>query len=198
VLDIGCGNGYHCLRMVGAGAAQVWGIDPSLLFHQQFLALKQLTGPVPAWHLPLGIESLPSGSRAFDTVLSMGVLYHRKDPVGHLEALRGLSRAGGEVVVETLVVEGDGTACLVPEGRYAQMRNVWFIPTPALLKRLMLRSGLRNVRVVDCTPTTVEEQRSTGWMTFHSLPDFLDPKDPTRTIEGYPAPTRATLIAEAP
>ncbi|MGZ5585250.1 MAG: DUF1698 domain-containing protein, partial [Methylobacter sp.] len=28
VLDVGCGNGYHCWRMLGAGAKMVVGIDP--------------------------------------------------------------------------------------------------------------------------------------------------------------------------
>ena len=29
-----------------------------------------------------------------------------------------------------------------------------------------------------------------------SLRDFLDPTDPSKTIEGYPAPLRVALIAE--
>jgi tRNA (mo5U34)-methyltransferase len=33
-------------------------------------------------------------------------------------------------------------------------------------------------------------------MRFHSLADFLDPDDATRTVEGYPAPRRAIVIAE--
>jgi len=41
----------------------------------------------------------------------------------------------------------------------------------------------------------LEEQRRTPWMTFHSLEEFLDPEDNTRTIEGFPAPRRAILTA---
>jgi tRNA (mo5U34)-methyltransferase len=33
-------------------------------------------------------------------------------------------------------------------------------------------------------------------MTFQSLADFLDPDDSSKSIEGYPAPRRAILIAE--
>ena len=55
-----------------------------------------------------------------------------------------------------------------------------------------------NVRIVDVTPTSVQEQRTTGWMRFQSLADFLDPQDATRTVEGYPAPVRAIAIAEKP
>ncbi|MCB1873099.1 MAG: DUF1698 domain-containing protein, partial [Gammaproteobacteria bacterium] len=30
---------------------------------------------------------------------------------------------------------------------------------------------------------------------FESLADYLNPSDPTRTVEGYPAPRRAILAA---
>ncbi|MFO7647899.1 DUF1698 domain-containing protein, partial [Halomonas campaniensis] len=58
--------------------------------------------------------------------------------------------------------------------------------------------GFENVRVVDEAVTRTEEQRATEWMTFQSLADFLDPEDPTRTREGYPAPRRAVVMANKP
>ncbi|PJA31581.1 MAG: tRNA 5-methoxyuridine(34)/uridine 5-oxyacetic acid(34) synthase CmoB, partial [Zetaproteobacteria bacterium CG_4_9_14_3_um_filter_53_7] len=76
------------------------------------------------------------------------------------------------------------------------MRNVWFIPSVAMLKLWLKRSGFKHVTVVDVSPTTCEEQRATDWMTFESLPDFLDPDDFSRTIEGYPAPVRAIVTAK--
>ena len=84
---------------------------------------------------------------------------------------------------------------LLPEDRYAQMRNVWFIPTIPLLTRMLERAGFKDIRVVDINQTSIDEQRKTEWMTFDSLSDFLDPEDHNKTIEGYPAPKRATLIA---
>ena len=196
VLDVGCGNGYYLWRMVGAGARLALGIDPSLLYLAQFSALRRLMAtPPPAWLLPLGIEEVPPHLAAFDTLFSMGVLYHRRDPIGHLETLRGLLRPGGELVLETLVVTGGPDRVLVPPGRYAKMRNVWFIPSPAALVRWVSRCGFDTVRVVDVTPTTTAEQRRTSWMAFESLADFLDPADPSRTVEGLPAPTRALLLA---
>jgi len=126
------------------------------------------------------------------------VLYHRRSPLDHLLELKSALKPGGELVLETLVIEGGPTETLMPEDRYARMRNVWFIPSVEMLQRWLERTGFRNVRAVDVTPTTTEEQRSTDWMQFQSLPDFLDPKDPTRTIEGYPAPIRATLVADKP
>lgn len=198
VLDVGCGNGYHCWRMAGAGASLVIGIDPTLLSVMQFQAIKHFAGDWPVHVLPLGIEDMPADLKAFDTVFSMGVLYHRRSPIDHLLELRGLIRPGGELVLETLVVEGEEGRVLVPEGRYAQMRNVWFIPSPPALLGWLRRCGYRNVRMIDVTRTTVEEQRATDWMRFQSLPDFLDPQNPDLTREGLPAPRRAVFLAESP
>ncbi|MEW7982215.1 MAG: tRNA 5-methoxyuridine(34)/uridine 5-oxyacetic acid(34) synthase CmoB [Candidatus Sedimenticola endophacoides] len=196
VLDVGCGNGYHCWRMAGAGARLVLGIDPTQLYIAQFMAVRHFLGPQwPVHLLPIGIEELPPDPEAFDTVFSMGVLYHRRSPIDHILELKGCLRRGGELVLETLVIEGREGETLLPRGRYAKMRNVWFIPTPATLAAWMKRCGLRDVRVVDVSATTCQEQRRTDWMRFESLTDYLDPNDPARTVEGYPAPLRATLIA---
>lgn len=62
----------------------------------------------------------------------MGVLYHRRSPIDHLTDLRDCLRSGGELVLETLVIEGKQGEVLVPEGRYARMRNVWFYPLAIL------------------------------------------------------------------
>ena len=194
VLDVGCGNGYHLWRMLDEGARLALGIDPAMLFGCQFLAAQHFAGKeLPIGVLPLGIEELPAKLAFFDTTFSMGVLYHRKSPIEHLEALRDTLTKGGELVLETLVVEGDENTVLLPRGRYAQMRNVWFLPSVDLLARMMERVGFSGVEVLDVSVTTTEEQRGTEWMTFHSLPQFLDPSDSSRTVEGYPRPLRAVL-----
>lgn len=194
VLDIGCGSGYHLWRMRGAGAEFVVGIDPSDLFLSQFQAIKHFN-PDPKVHLlPLGVEQLPE-LNAFDTVFSMGVLYHRRSPIDFLSQLKAQLKPGGELILETLVVEGDVNTVLVPTDRYAKMRNVWFIPSTEALVLWMQRVGFKNVRVVDNDHTSLDEQRKTDWITTESLADFLDPNDPNKTIEGYPAPLRAIIIA---
>lgn len=197
VLDVGCGNGYHCWRMHGAGAARVIGIDPSARFVMQFEAIRRYAGSAPVDVLPLGIETLPAELAAFDTVFSMGVLYHRRSPFDHLRELRELLRPGGQLVLETLVIAGAPGQVLVPEGRYAKMANVWFIPTPDTLISWLRKIGFREPAVVDVTPTTTAEQRATEWMRFESLADFLDPENPQRTWEGHPAPLRAVFVASA-
>ncbi|QUN04465.1 tRNA 5-methoxyuridine(34)/uridine 5-oxyacetic acid(34) synthase CmoB [Shewanella yunxiaonensis] len=195
VLDVGCGSGYHMWRMFGAGARMVVGIDPSPLFLCQFEAVKKLAGSeYPVHLLPLGIEEMPA-SEAFDTVFSMGVLYHRKSPIDHLLQLHDQLRDGGELVLETLVIDGDEQAVLVPEDRYGKMNNVWFIPSVAALERWLRRCDFKDIRCVNLDVTSLAEQRSTPWMRNESLVDYLDPNNVDYTVEGYPAPKRATIIA---
>lgn len=199
ILDVGCGNGYHCWRMLGAGASRVIGIDPSAKFIFQFNAIKKYAGAeLPIDVLPLGIEHMPAKMAAFDTVFSMGILYHRRSPMEHLRELRELLRPGGQLVLETLVIDGPEGQVLVPEGRYGKMPNVWFLPSPDTLVSWLRKQGFVNPRVVDISRTSIEEQRSTDWMTYDSLADFLDPTDMTKTSEGHPAPIRAVVIAEVP
>ena len=198
VLDVGCGSGYHCWRMLGEGAAEVIGIDPTPLFIVQFWALQKYLRQDNIWALPLGIEHVPPKLQAFDTVFSMGVLYHRRSPMDHLMELKGCLRPGGQVVLETLVIEGGPGATLVPQGRYARMGNVWFLPSCDTLLGWLRKTGFDDPEVRDVSVTTTDEQRATQWMRFHSLADFLDPADSSKSIEGYPAPRRAVIKASVP
>lgn len=196
VLDVGCGNGYHCWRMLGAGAKLAIGIDPTMLYVLQFLFVQRYIQNPAAAVLPLGIDDLADDIQLFDTVFSMGLLYHRRSPYDHLLKLKSLLRDAGELVLETLVIDGAEGQVLSPHGRYAKMKNVWFIPTVKTLEGWMKRVGFKNVRVVDVNKTTFEEQRVTNWIGSQSLADFLDPEDPNLTVEGYPAPIRAVVLAE--
>ena len=195
ILDVGCGSGYHMWRMVGEGAKMVVGIDPTELFLCQFEAVRKLlNNDCRANLIPLGIEQMQPLA-AFDTVFSMGVLYHRKSPLDHLSQLKNQLVKGGELVLETLVVDGDVNTVLVPADRYAKMKNVYFIPSVAALINWLEKVGFTNVRCVDVATTTLEEQRKTDWLENESLIDFLDPNDHSKTIEGYQAPKRAVILA---
>ena len=198
VLDVGCGSGYHCWRMRGAGAELVVGIDPTPLFVVQYFALQHYLHAPAVAVLPMGIEALPKKLAAFDTIFSMGILYHRRSPFDHLLQLRDALVSGGELVLETLVIDGQLGECLVPEGRYSKMGNVWFLPSTATLASWLKKVGFCNIRVIDVAPTSTDEQRRTDWMRFHSLAEFLDPENPTLTSEGHPAPKRAVVLANRP
>jgi tRNA (mo5U34)-methyltransferase len=195
VLDVGTGSGYHLWRMLGAGAHCVVGIEPTVTFVAQFYAVAHLLGESRALIIPTTLEETIR-KPIFDTVFSMGVLYHRRSPIHHLQELGECLRPGGELVLETLIVESHDQNVLTPEDRYAGMRNVWFIPSIPLLTVWLMRSGYIHIRVVSLEHTSFDEQRATEWTDFkHSLVDFLDSINPKKTIEGYPAPLRAIIIA---
>ncbi len=195
VLDVGCGNGYHLWRMLGKQAKLVLGIEPLLLNVLQFQLIRKLHGEAPVYVLPIGLEQIPGKIKAFDSVFSMGVLYHRRSPIDHLLELKNCMRPGAELILETLVIEGKKGDVLVPANRYAKMRNVWFLPSCETLIGWMKRCGFINCRLLDVSKTLVTEQRSTEWMRFHSLSDFLKPDDHDFTCEGLPAPLRAIIVA---
>ncbi|MCP5093847.1 MAG: tRNA 5-methoxyuridine(34)/uridine 5-oxyacetic acid(34) synthase CmoB [Gammaproteobacteria bacterium] len=198
VLDVGCGNGYYALKMRQAGASTVIGIDPTLLYVMQFLAINRFKRDARTFVLPVRLDELPPARNAFDTTFSMGVLYHRRSPVDHLRQLRTTLRPGGQLVLETIYVPGEESCACTPKERYARMRNVWLLPTIAELTTWMKRTGFRDIELVDTSITTTEEQRRTEWMTFESLQEALDPDDPSRTVEGWPAPHRVIVTATSP
>ncbi|MEO1247591.1 MAG: tRNA 5-methoxyuridine(34)/uridine 5-oxyacetic acid(34) synthase CmoB [Pseudomonadota bacterium] len=198
VLDVGCGNGYYSLEMLGDGAARVLGIDPTVLFVMQFLAVQRFIQRPGALILPLRLEELPLPARAFDTSFSMGVLYHRRSPIDHLKELRQTLRPGGQLVLETLYLPGGGAFARTPADRYARMRNVWLLPSLDELMIWLARTGFRQAEVIDRSVTRTEEQRRSAWMPFDSLEAALDPENPDLTIEGWPRPHRVVVTATAP
>ncbi len=202
VLDVGCGNGYYLWRMLGAGAKLAIGIDPGQLFLAQFRSVKHFSCDAKICMLPLKLEDLPDmNGQGFDTVFSMGVLYHRRSAMDHLRELRRVLANNGQLVLETLIVNDDELNNCEPyvlelEDRYARMRNVWCIPSLHQLIIWCSEAGFINCRIVDVNITTSQEQRSTAWMRFESLSEFIHLNNPQLTVEGYPRPRRAILLAQ--
>jgi tRNA (mo5U34)-methyltransferase len=197
VLDVGCGNGYYQWRMLGAGADSVIGVDPNWLFFCQFQAMKRYLPQRPAWHLPLTLEELPANLEGFDTVFSMGVFYHRRSPIEHLFALK-----------DCLVVAANW--CWKPWWSKATRPPCWS-------GRSLCADAQRLVPALGAGPGTLaapcrfqrcalrgpepDHGGGTALDPVDALPvatDFLDPHDHNRTIEGLPAPLRATLVARKP
>jgi tRNA (mo5U34)-methyltransferase len=198
ILDVGSSNGYYLYRMADAQPRLILGIEPYRLYYFQFLVLQQFIDPPGLYNLPLKLEALPAMPQWFDTIFCMGILYHRRSPLDTLSQLSGLLAKGGQLVLETLIIRGDGSQALFPRQRYACMRNVYFLPTVECLENWLARCGFTDIRCVDITATTVREQRKTQWIDSDSLDRFLDPKDSGLTVEGYPAPVRAVVVATKP
>jgi tRNA (mo5U34)-methyltransferase len=194
ILDVGSGNGYFGWRMLQQGASLVVGVDPTLLFCMQHLAINKYLNDQRNWVLPLTFEELPAAK--FDIVFSMGVVYHRRKPRDHVKRLFEYTRPGGQVILESLVVTG--TQSLKPAGRYARMSNVHTVPSAKKLCSWLGDAGFVDAKLVDTTQTTTREQRSTSWMRFESLEEALDPENPRLTVEGLPAPSRAVVMATRP
>lgn len=201
VLDIGCGSGYYMWRLAGLGPALVLGMDPSVLCWAQFHGVARYlkhAGLPPIGFFPFGYEPMVGKIRRMDVVLAMGVLYHQRSPMHFLVDLKSFVKSGGMVVLETIVIDTPEPVSLFPKDRYAKMRNVYFLPSLTCLRYMCERAGFGWEGVADVSVTTVQEQRRTSWVNTESLADFLDPVDPTKTIEGYPAPVRAVVVLRMP
>lgn len=194
VADIGCNNGYYMFRMLSQEPKKVVGFDPSALYKCQFDFINHYVKSDIEFEL-LGVEHLPLYEEKFDTVFCLGVLYHRPDPIGTLKALAKGMESGAELFLDTFMIDGDGDMCLSPEKTYSKIPNIYFVPTVKALKNWCGRAGFIDIEVLEITVTTEDEQRSTPWIEGQSLGSFLDPKDSSLTIEGYPAPKRVYIRA---
>jgi tRNA (mo5U34)-methyltransferase len=197
ILDIGSSNGYYMFRMAEQNPLFVLGLEPQSTFYYQYLAVQKFLRQPNVFCLPIPHDQLPGMDRYFDLVLCMGVLYHRKSPVEMLKSIHDSLKKGGQIVLENLVLDARKNLCLFPRDRYGKMRNVFFIPDLEAMESWLVRAGFSHIQCVDVARTSSEEQRKTDWIQTESLKDFLDPDDPGKTVEGYPAPVRAVFIARA-
>ena len=194
VADIGCNNGYYLFRMLKQKPLSLIGFDPSALYYCQFLFLNRFIESKIEYEL-LGVEHLPFYGKKFDVVFCLGVLYHRSDPISTLKALKKSLDRGGELILDTFMIDGSDDISLTPADRYSKIPNIYFIPTIPALKNWCKRAGFSDVEVLAIKKTDANEQRKTDWIDTQSLEDFLDPNDDTKTVEGYPAPKRVYIRA---
>lgn len=192
--DIGCNNGYYLFRMLSEQPKKLIGFDPSAIYYSQFQFINHFAKSDIVYEL-LGVEHVEFYEHKFDTLFCLGVLYHRSDPVAMLKSLfKGLSK-GGELILDTFMIDGEGEMSLTPKDRYSKIPNIYFVPTVNALKNWCYRAGFERVEVLETMVTESNEQRKTEWIDTQSLEDFLDPNDDTKTIEGYPAPKRVYIKA---
>jgi len=192
--DIGCNNGYYLFRMLTHKPKKLIGFDPSAIYYSQFQFIDHFVQSDIVYEL-LGVEHVEFYEHTFDVLFCLGVLYHRADPVGMLKSLfKGLNK-GGELILDTFMIDGEEEICLTPKDRYSKIPNIYFVPTVNALKNWCYRAGFSHVEVLETMVTESNEQRKTEWIETQSLEDFLDPDDPTKTVEGYAAPKRVYIKA---
>ncbi|EIF51889.1 MULTISPECIES: tRNA 5-methoxyuridine(34)/uridine 5-oxyacetic acid(34) synthase CmoB [Sulfurovum] len=192
--DIGCNNGYYLFRMLSQEPKKLIGFDPSAIYYSQFQFINHFIKSDIVYEL-LGVEHVEFYEHKFDTLFCLGVLYHRSDPIAMLKSLfKGLNK-GGELILDTFMIDGEGEMCLTPRDRYSKIPNIYFVPTVNALKNWCFRAGFETVEVLEIMKTEPTEQRKTEWIETQSLEDFLDPDDQTKTVEGYPAPKRVYIKA---
>jgi len=192
--DIGCNNSYYLFRMLTHKPKKLIGFDPSAIYYSQFQFINHFVKSDIVYEL-LGVEHVEFYEHKFDVLFCLGVLYHRSDPVMMLKSLfKGLNK-GGELILDTFMIDGEGEMCLTPKDRYSKIPNIYFVPTVSALINWCHRAGFESVAVLETIVTDVNEQRKTKWIDGQSLEDFLDPNDETKTVEGYPAPKRVYIKA---
>lgn len=189
VADVGCNNGYYMFRMLPFSPRKIVGLDPSARTFLQFKFIDRFARS-NALYEPLGVEHLPFYEHKFDAIFCLGVIYHRSDPVKTLKELKSALNHGGEVFLDTMYIDMRGDFALTPRFTYSKISNIYFVPTISALQNWCERAKFKDFEILATKDTDADEQRKTEWIDGQSLGDFLDPKDPTRTIEGYPAPKR--------
>ena len=195
VADVGCNNGYYMFRMLEDKPKRIVGFDPSALFKTQFEFVNTFIKSDIKYEL-MGVEHLEHYEHKFDFIFMLGVLYHRSDPVTTLKSLNRALNKNGEIIVDSFMIDGEDEVALSPHDRYSLIPNIYFIPTISCFKNWLNRAGFVDIEVLEITQTDSEEQRATKWSFEVSLSEMLDPNDPTKTIEGYPAPKRVYLKAK--
>ena len=187
VADVGCNNGYYMFRMLAENPQKIVGFDPSPLYLSQFQFINHFVKSDIVYEL-LGIEHIADYEEKFDTIFCLGVLYHRSDPIAALKSLKKGLHKGGELFLDTFMIEGEEEIALTPNKTYSKIPNIYFIPTIPALKNWCMRAGFKGFEVLEIKQTLAKEQRKTTWIQGESLDCFLDKNDQNYTVEGYPAP----------
>ena len=195
ILDVGCSNGYFMWKCLPVQPKSIIGIDPSDLCFFQYQAISSILKSSPQLALlPLRLDDVKSLVNKFDLINCLGVIYHHRDPVTCLRQCYDLLQKNGRLILESIVIPGEEDIALFPKHRYANMRNVFFIPTINCMKNWLLRAGFKKINALNIVQTTSDEQQTSEWTWDVSLEHGL--KDSVTTKEGYPGVYRAIIIAD--
>lgn len=193
VLDLGCNNGYYLLRLLfdhqNTKPEALIGFEPHLQFYLQYSLIRRFIDSDILNLYPLGWKDLEYFEKTFDVILCMGILYHHPSPIDLLKTLSNSLKKGGEIILETMTINMEGSFALFPSKRYMGASGMWFIPTLECLLNWIKRSGFNQVEVFEHHLLDENEQISTPLSPFTSL-NFQRHKKENKTIEGYLPPYR--------
>ncbi|MGL1891532.1 MAG: tRNA 5-methoxyuridine(34)/uridine 5-oxyacetic acid(34) synthase CmoB [Spirochaetaceae bacterium] len=198
ILDIGCNNLYYMYKMLADDPEIIMGFDPLPRYYFNHLLNRRFVQDPRVEFELFGVEQAGMFKNFFDYTFFMGILYHRRDPMGALKNVYDSLKKGGTLIMECSGIEGDDPVALFPEGRYCKAPGYWFLPTWKTIENMLHRTGFTEIETFYKEPHTTEEQRKTPWIQTNSLEDFLDPNDSSKTVEGYPAPVRIYTKAVKP
>jgi tRNA (mo5U34)-methyltransferase len=195
IADIGCHNGYFMFRMAHQQPECVIGFEPYAKHFWNFQLIQNIIQQKMLYFELLGVEQIDLYPNFFDTIFCLGILYHHTDPISLLRKMYTALSPQGKIIIDCQGIPGDLPVALTPRKRYANARGIWFLPTQSCLENWIARAGFNQIQCFFAEPLSTQEQRRTPWANIDSLQQFLDPKNPNLTLEGYPAPWRYYLIA---
>ena len=200
-LDIGTMEGLVSILLLRRGAGNVTSYDRIdfsewIRFIEENLAISfNYTCGYSLNHLKTNLAA--TGLAPFDVVIFSGVLYHMFDPLAGLAIVRGLTRNGGLMLIETSAVFTEKDECLMHfnnSGRFFPGTNYWQISVSCLdylLRTLRyelldvsfykgaIRDGIRQGRIAVVCRAVNKPISSPGdeWMPKTAkeggMPDFL-------------------------
>ena len=194
ICDIGCSNGYYAYKLAELHPEIVIGIEKTPLYVIQFLATKIYAKAIDNILVIPGNGENFNNKIDFDLVLSMGILYHSKNPTHHIEAIKKLLKKNGTIILETIITKGNADIQIKKGETFAGMKNIGTIFNEKNILSLLDKNGFKNIECVNISETSKDEQRSTKWMSGKSFSDFVLPNG--STIEGYNSFCRAIFIAQ--
>ena len=120
VLDVGCSDGYFSFEMERRGA-EVVAVDFVPEQATGFAVAREALGSRVEYRCDNVYALDPARYGEFDVVLLLGVLYHLRKPLAALDAVRGVTRAGGRLFLATLLID---EFVQLPDGRTTRLADL--------------------------------------------------------------------------
>jgi tRNA (mo5U34)-methyltransferase len=119
-LDIGCSDGFFSFEMERRGASVV-AIDFVPEDYTGFAIAKKILGSSVEYRMDNAYNLSPGAYGKFDVVLFMGVLYHLRNPMAGMDAIRSVMNEGANLFVGTMMID---EYFLLPDGTVTTLASV--------------------------------------------------------------------------